>query len=268
MFLSLLCVSTDISSDGYTKVAYTPGDVLNIKIPSDSIAYFIAEKSIYGKATATTFNANTRTSVDLTGAAVTRSLKILHKDVSLSFSESNILRIWVVPTSVCGGKTMFANIPTNFTFTSTLSGDSSLCVFPTISNTVDPIIVTSTSTVETVDPSSFSKTAVTDKFTYADGMFLLISGAGETKIVLEAKDAVASNECFANVFKVLATDSTISSDPLGITTSLVCPEESITSGTIIGKGFPIVVLVLLIILVIFCIANGVYTFISKRKREM
>lgn len=269
MFISLICVQ-NINSNSYNALSIASGESVNFELPNGSYAYLIAENSIYGKVKAVAHDESGDKAVNLDDAHVTKSLKVEHKNTTFTFSEENKLRVWVIPNTTFNGKAIFANAETNFTFTSILPAEKSVSIFSTFSEVATTVNLTTggSAVSQLEDPSGTAQEVSGETVTFTEKTVLIIQNEGETKLSAEKVGAEPSNECFGTAFKVLTESATISSDPSGITTSIVCPAASIAEGTIIGTGFPFVVLVLLIILVIFCIASGVAKLVSKNEKDI
>ena len=266
--LSFICDA--ITSNGFTKQDYTKDSSIWFKLTNQN-AFLYSTQNLYQNLHVYT---DVNTNVDTKGPSVTHALKIEHGNSTIQPNQVATISYWVVDSSLCPSA-VFVSSPVMTTYTVNINEDEKVCVFPVDLPANSPITPTIPSG-QTVTPYTCSSTSISPgsaltsgtQITYSDGLFFIVSGKGETSFELGQEKEDEQGYCVSNSFKTLNTKSKIVSNPISwLSTGMKCNSDSALSSITIETGFPTVVIVLLVILIIFCIAAGVTSCACKDKQE-
>ena len=268
MFFTLFCY-TLINQVGYKQFETKKDDLLLIEPGTDNVAYIYSHSTLYQNIDLST---DTDDPLNTDGAAVTQTLKIDYSSVKLTVKTDLILDIWIVPKTICPSSSLYFKAPTNFTYETRIQNqDLKICLFPVNSpNNIEMMVSHSESqNIKSYTPSDgslFTENEVVSSSSFVPGIFYSINGQGDVKFELSNQGITETGSCLSNTFKTVTTQKTITNDPIvGLTTQIICPDSKDLTGINIETGFPTVVLVLLVILVLFCIASGVSSCVCKKQ---
>ena len=272
MFLfSFLCTQITVNGIGFYHSNLAADDSLFIQLQDEQVAYIFSNQNLYGSIEITT---PANITINPKSSGITQTLKIDVTNTTILPHKETEISVWTLPRTTCSLLSVYLNSQINMTYTTTISDQGSVCIFPlnlVDQSTVNVSFATGQSVISHAPGSNeFTETQLqSDQETsFITGTFYTVSNAGEASFDITSTTTASSSTCVSNIFKTLNGESKIvSSMSTGVSFNLDCDISTNLMAVSIETGFPTVVVVLLVILVLFCIGAGVNSCACKDKQE-
>lgn len=262
--IPLFLISETISQAGYYEYKINKDNDLVFNA-SETVAYVISQNSFYNSLSFTYETESSQKIVYAKDASLSNFVKIENPfNLTLKSNQELMLYVYVLESSTCSSVSLVAQANSNFGFTVDAPGNSKLCIFPFDFN--DDMNITINGTFDLMKGNPTSKTF--ESVTATDGMKL----SGFYYIVNKASSFSMSGvvpkkedtDCLAVPIKILK-DGVFTNGNFDASYTMNCSHSIFEIKNQAEEKLPWAVIIGMMILVIFCIASGIYALVNRNK---